>query len=93
MILDLRDDSPTRLQWQAFELTAEDHRMLYIPEGLAHGFQTLEDDTQVAYMMAHWHHAQSAAGVRWDDPAFGIHWPMPVSVISSKDSDYRDYAP
>ena len=91
VILDLRDDSPTRLQWQAFELTAEDHRMLYIPEGLAHGFQALEDITQVFYLMAHWHHPQSAAGIRWDDPAFGIHWPLPVSVISPRDSQYPDY--
>lgn len=92
VILDLREDSPTRRQWQAFELTADNHRMLYIPEGVAHGFQTLEDESQLFYMISNWHDPPSAAGVRWDDPAFGIRWPLPVSVISSRDRHFPDCA-
>jgi dTDP-4-dehydrorhamnose 3,5-epimerase len=93
VILDLREDSPARLQWQAFELTADNYRMLYVPEGVAHGFQTLADDSQLFYMMSAEHHPPSAAGVRWDDPAFGIRWPLPVSVISPRDRHYPDYRP
>ena len=93
VILDLRDDSPTRLQWQAFELTADNHRMLYIPAGVAHGFQTFEDDSQVFYLMSSWHHPPSAAGVRWDDPAFGIRWPLEISAISERDQQFPRFPP
>lgn len=93
VIVDVRPQSPTRGRWQGFELTADNDRMLYIPPGVAHGFQTLADDADVFYMISNWFEPSSAAGVRWDDPAFGIRWPLPVSVISDKDRSYPDYLP
>ncbi|MFO0868817.1 MAG: dTDP-4-dehydrorhamnose 3,5-epimerase [Pirellulales bacterium] len=92
VLVDLRPASPTHRQWQGFELTADNHRMLYIPPGLAHGFQTLAADCDVFYMMTTWYQPASAAGVRWDDPAFGIQWPLPVSMISERDRLYPDYS-
>jgi len=89
--LDLRLDSPTLKQWIAVELTAENRRMLYIPEGFAHGFQTLEDNTEVFYQMSEFYHPESAKGVRWNDPAFGIVWPDDIRVISDKDRQYTDF--
>ncbi|NMJ42474.1 dTDP-4-keto-6-deoxy-D-glucose epimerase [Roseomonas sp. JC162] len=85
VLLDLRADSPTRGRWQAFDLTADNRRSLYVPKGVAHGFQTLEADTEVFYLISAFHEPQVSAGVRHDDPAFGIVWPRPVSVISEKD--------
>jgi dTDP-4-dehydrorhamnose 3,5-epimerase len=90
VIVDLRPDSPTYRRWGAVELTAENRRMLYIPEGCAHGFETLEDGTEVFYQMSESYHPEDARGFRWDDPAFGIEWPLPPSIISHKD---RGYAP
>lgn len=90
--IDLRSDSPTFKQWTAAELTAENHRMLYASEGFAHGFQTLEDDTEVFYQMSEFYHPESARGVRWDDPAFGIEWPLEVRAISARDRQYPDFA-
>jgi dTDP-4-dehydrorhamnose 3,5-epimerase len=74
VMIDLRQNSPTFKQWLAVELTAQNRRALYIPEGFAHGFQTLEDDTEVFYQMSEFYHPECARGVRWDDPAFGILW-------------------
>lgn len=91
VIIDLRKDSPTLKQWIAVELTAENRRMLYIPEGFAHGFQTLRDDTGVFYQMSEFYHPESAKGVRWNDPAFGIVWPDDIQVISHKDRQYPDF--
>ena len=88
VIIDLRPDSPTGKQWLAVELTAQNRRMLYIPEGFAHGFQTLEDHTEVFYYMFEFYYPESARGVRWDDPAFAIEWPNPNYIISAKDQDY-----
>ena len=88
VIVDLRPDSPTYRQWVAVELTAENRRMLYIPEGFAHGFQTLADETEVFYQMSESYHPQSARGVRYDDPALGIAWPLEVAIISEKDRGY-----
>src|SRR5579875_1113383 len=79
--LDLRPESPQYRGWVAAELTAQNHQMLYIPEGCAHGFLTLEDDTEVFYQMSESYHPESARGVRWNDPAFGIVWPAEVEVI------------
>lgn len=93
VIVDVRPQSPTRGRWQGFELTADNGRALYIPPGFAHGFQTLVDDTDVFYMISNWYEPTSAAGVRWDDPAFGIRWPLPISVISDKDRSYPDFSP
>lgn len=85
VIVDLRRDSPTARQWHAAELTAENRRALYIPAGLAHGFQTLVDDTEVLYQMSEFFHPESARGVRWDDPALAIRWPIKQAVISPRD--------
>jgi dTDP-4-dehydrorhamnose 3,5-epimerase len=86
--IDLRPDSPTRYRWVAAELTSDNHQMLYIPEGFAHGYQTLTDDAEMFYQVSEYYHPESAAGVRWDDPAFGINWPLPVSVITDRDANY-----
>jgi dTDP-4-dehydrorhamnose 3,5-epimerase len=86
--LDLRPDSPTYLRWHAVELTAESHLALYIPRGLAHGFQTLVDETEVYYQMSERYVPSATQGVRWDDPAFGILWPEGERVISERDRSY-----
>ena len=91
VIIDLRPDSPTFEQWQGFALTAASHRSLYVPPGFAHGFQTLRNDTEVAYQMSAAHVPEAAAGLRHDDPAFAIPWPLPVSVISARDRAWPDY--
>lgn len=92
VIVDLRLESPTFTQWIALELTGDNGRMLYVPKGCAHGFQTLEDDTEVFYQMSEFYHAESARGVRWNDPAFGIQWPAGVElIISERDRNWPDY--
>jgi dTDP-4-dehydrorhamnose 3,5-epimerase len=72
-------------------LSAENHRALYIPEGCAHGFLTLEDQTEVLYQMSEFYYPEAARGVRWNDPAFGIEWPGKVEVISERDRIYPDF--
>ncbi len=91
VIIDLRKGSPTFSRWEAFELTAENRTALYIPEGFAHGFQTLVDNTEVFYQMYSFFEAKSADGVRWDDPAFNIQWPVANPVVSAKDQVYIDF--
>lgn len=91
VILDLRRDSPTFKRWIALELIAESNRMVYVPEGFAHGFQSLEDDTEVFYQTSEFYHPESERGVRWNDPTFGVEWPLEVSVISEKDSSLEDF--
>jgi dTDP-4-dehydrorhamnose 3,5-epimerase len=93
VIIDLRPDSATFKQWQAVELTDKNHLMLYVPEGMAHGFQTLEDDTEVFYQMSEFYQPglENACGVRWNDPAFNVTWPFQHSLISPKDSSYPDF--
>jgi dTDP-4-dehydrorhamnose 3,5-epimerase len=86
--IDMRPESPTRHQWLGAELTSDNHRMLYIPEGFAHGYQTLTDDTELFYQISEYYHPESTGGVRWDDPAFGIKWPLPVTVIADRDANY-----
>ena len=88
VIVDLRHDSQTFTEWFGIELTAENRKALYVPEGFAHGFLTLQDDTEVLYQMSEFFHAEGAAGVRWDDPLFSISWPGAVKVISERDRDY-----
>jgi dTDP-4-dehydrorhamnose 3,5-epimerase len=91
--VDLRRDSPTFLRWHGVELSADGGDALYIPAGLAHGFQTLTDNCEVLYQMGHRYVPEAARGVRWDDPAFGIEWP-PVTgdrTISEKDRGYPDF--
>jgi dTDP-4-dehydrorhamnose 3,5-epimerase len=89
--LDLRRQSATYKMWFAARLTAENRSMLYIPEGCAHGFLTLEAETEVFYQMSQCYHAESGAGVRWNDPAFQIEWPAAVEIISKRDRTYPDF--
>jgi len=93
VILDLRRDSPTFRRWSAAELSPTNRRAVYVPPGCAHGFQTLEDETEVLYQMSRIYHPQSARGVRWDDRAFGIEWPDRAPTIASRDRDYPDFEP
>lgn len=90
--IDLRPGSETLKQWVSTELTAENRRMLYVPEGCAHGFQTLEDDSEVFYQISARFHPESSRGVRWNDPAFGIAWPSGSSAISVKDQRLPDFS-
>ena len=92
IIVDLRPDSATCYRWEAVELTQDNCRMLYIPEGFAHGFQTLADDSEVFYQMFHSFASHCADGIRWDDPAISIRWPLPVTLISEKDCSYPDWS-
>jgi dTDP-4-dehydrorhamnose 3,5-epimerase len=86
VIIDLRAGSSTFLQWFGTELSAFNHKMLYIPEGFAHGFQTLEKDSALLYHHTEFYTPGSEGGVRYDDPALGVNWPLPVAVISERDS-------
>lgn len=98
VIIDIRPDSSTYRQWLSVELAAQcsrlnaHYRMLYIPEGCAHGFLTLENDTEVFYQMSEFYMPEYARGIRWNDPAFGITWPMDVSVISEKDKKIPNFS-
>jgi dTDP-4-dehydrorhamnose 3,5-epimerase len=89
--VDLRPESPTCGQWQGFELSAENGAALYIPKGFAHGFETLAGESEVLYQISAFFAPEAAAGVRWDDPAFAINWPLPVAAISEKDRSWPDY--
>lgn len=91
--LDIRPSSPTFKQWVAVELSAHNRRMLYIPEGCAHGYQTLEDATELSYLTSQFYMPQSATGLRHDDPAFAIEWPLAVSRISDADRKWADFSP
>ena len=91
VVLDLRPRSPTFRSWIAVVLTAEMRNMLYVPEGCAHGFLTLKDESEVFYQISEFYDAKSARGVRWDDPAFQILWPEKVEVISERDRAYPDF--
>lgn len=90
-IVDLRPDSPSHCRWVGVELTAENHRALYIPRGFAHGFQTLTDDVEVFYQMSAFYVPEAQRGVRWDDPAFGIEWPILPPFLSVRDATYPDF--
>lgn len=85
VIVDLRPTSATYLQWLGIELTAESFRMLYVPEGFAHGYLTLEDNTDVTYQVTQSYTPEAEKGFRWDDPALKIEWPIKPEIISSKD--------
>ncbi len=91
VIVDLRKDSPTFKQWFSVDLTAENSKQLYIPEGFAHGFLTLENGTEIFYQMSEFYYPQSVLGVRYDDPAFGIEWPISDWIISEQDRGYPDF--
>jgi dTDP-4-dehydrorhamnose 3,5-epimerase len=86
VVLDVRPQAPTYGQWIAVRLTADDRRMLYVPEGMAHGFQTLTDDTEVFYQMSEAYRPQAQRGVRWNDPACAIEWPLTPVIVSPRDA-------
>jgi dTDP-4-dehydrorhamnose 3,5-epimerase len=92
-VVDLRPASPTRMRWFGVELSDEVGNALYVPEGFAHGFVTLRDDTDVFYHMGRFFQADAARGARWDDPLFGIAWPRAPAVISERDRTYPDFDP
>jgi dTDP-4-dehydrorhamnose 3,5-epimerase len=87
--VDLRPGSPTRYRWTAVELNADNRRLLYVPEGFAHGYQTLEAATEIFYQVSETYYQESARGLRWDDPRLGIGWPLPVSLISERDRAFE----
>jgi dTDP-4-dehydrorhamnose 3,5-epimerase len=91
VVVDLRSDSPTFKDWIGVVLTGTDRNMMYVPEGCAHGFLTLKDETEVLYQMSEFYHPELARGVRWDDPAFQIVWPGEVAVISERDRTYPNF--
>lgn len=91
VIIDLRSDSPTFTQWTAVELSAMNHRMLYVPKDFAHGFQTLVDNTEVLYQISEFYKPEFARGFRYDDPTFGILWPVADRIISTRDATYPDF--
>jgi dTDP-4-dehydrorhamnose 3,5-epimerase len=91
VIVDLRPASATFKRWVSVELSAADGRMLYVPEGLAHGYLTLEDESETLYLISAPYAPEAARGVRWDDPAFGIDWPHEPRVMSEKDKAWPDF--
>jgi dTDP-4-dehydrorhamnose 3,5-epimerase len=91
VIIDLREDSPTYKQWIGLELTQDNHRMLYVPEGFAHGYITLADNTEMSYQTTQFFSREHATGVRYNDPAFAIHWPIQIQIISDQDKNWSDY--
>ncbi|MDB4441919.1 dTDP-4-dehydrorhamnose 3,5-epimerase [bacterium] len=91
VIIDLRPASPTYTQWISVELSAENYKILYVPENFAHGFQTIEDNTEVSYQVSQFYTPDSERGICWDDPAFSIDWPIEVQVISDKDKSWPNF--
>lgn len=91
VIVDLRHDSHSYREWLGVELSEQNRRMLYVPESFAHGFITLEDDTEVTYQVSEFYTPEAEKGIRWDDPAFNIDWPIDVEVISEKDKNWPDF--
>ena len=91
VIIDLRPQSPTFKQWEGIELTQDNYKMLYIPENFAHGMITLQDNTEVTYLITQFYTPGAEGGIRWNDPAIGIHWPVSPSIITEKDKNYPDF--
>ncbi len=91
VIVDLRRSSSSYCQWFAVELTAGNRKMLYVPEGFAHGYQALADDTQVFYQVSEAYNPKYERGVRWDDPVLGIDWPIQDPILSQRDRSFPDY--
>ena len=92
VVLDLRPTAGSFLRWHAVELTADNRRSVYVPAGFAHGFLTLQDDTELLYQMTEFHTPEAACGVRWDDAAFAIPWPCAAPIMSVRDATYADFA-
>ena len=93
VVVDLRSESPTFRQWCAIELTADNRTMVYVPQGFAHGFETLEDSSEVFYQMSEFHEPAHERGIRWSEPAFKFEWPFEPVVISARDRTYADFVP
>lgn len=91
VIIDIRSNSKTFKQWIGVELSAENYKMLYVPAGFAHGFQTLEDDTEVFYQISEYYHPDCSRGIKWNDEAFVINWPFEPSIISEKDLSFKPF--
>ena len=91
VIIDLRPDSATYRQWTAVELSADNHILFFVPENFAHGFQTLTDEVDVTYQVSQFYTPGSEKGIRYDDPAFNIQWPLDIGVISDKDQNWPDF--
>jgi dTDP-4-dehydrorhamnose 3,5-epimerase len=91
VIIDLRPTSPTYRGWEGFELSAENRRALYVPESFAHGYLTLADNTEVFYQVSEFYSPDYERGIRWNDPAFMIHWPITPRIISSKDASHPNF--
>lgn len=91
VIIDLRAESPTFMKWFAVELTIEKYQHLYVPKGFGHGYQTMKDRTEVSYQVSSFYTPSSERGIRWNDPTFGIAWPLSVSLISEKDAAHPDW--
>lgn len=91
VIIDLRPDSETYKQWLGVELSADNYKMLFVPEGFAHGYMTLEDKTEVTYQVSEFYTPGAEKGIRWNDPAFNIQWPLEPVVISEKDKAHPDF--
>jgi dTDP-4-dehydrorhamnose 3,5-epimerase len=91
VIIDIRPESPTFRQWRGFELSGENGLQLYIPKGFSHGFQTLQDDTRVNYLISEFHLPGAADGMRYNEPAFDVKWPLPVTTIADKDLNWPDF--
>ena len=90
VIVDIRPESQTYCRWFGVELTRDNRHALYIPPGFAHGFQTLADHSEIFYQMTEFHHPESGVGLRWNDPAFGIEWPLPNPIISRRDAELAE---
>lgn len=91
VIIDLRPGSETYKQWQGVKLTSDNYRMLFVPEGFAHGYMTLEDNTEVTYQVSQFYTPGAEQGIRWNDPAFNVDWPLTPSILSEKDKAHPDF--
>lgn len=91
VLVDLRKDSPTYLQWQGFEISDQNNLAVYIPKGFLHGFQTLKDDTDILYLMDSPYNPKASSGYRYDDPQFNLPWPLPVSTLSEQDANWGSF--
>jgi len=92
VIIDLRPESETYKQWESFELSSENYKMLYVPEDFAHGFQSLEDNTEIFYQVSQFYTPEAEKGVRWNDPTFNIKWPLVATEISEKDKNIKNFS-
>lgn len=91
VIIDLRPESPTYTQWFGITLIQDNYQMVYVPEGFAHGFVTLEDNTEASYLVTAAYNPEADSGVRYNDPTFNIKWPIPVTLVSDKDANFADF--